>query len=126
MSPLVSILLPSCVLAIAYVLARREWHSYRSSAETGDLFVYGRGRLVRRLVGVGVLAALALTLTALDILPARTPRGAHTYLGLFAAEIGTLVALALWDLWETGRTAQPGKGVTFGDPKRPPRRPPPG
>jgi hypothetical protein len=106
--PLVSFLLPLALWALAWGLARRELRQYRAAAEIGsDLFAYGKGRLVRRMIGVGVLALLGGTLAALDIAPARTAARASVYLTLLLAEVILLVGLAVLDLWETARTARP-------------------
>jgi hypothetical protein len=125
-SPLVTIVVPALLLGLAYVLARREWKQYRAAGEIGsDLFVYGRGRLVRRLIGIGVLAALGLTLFTMGIVPPSSPKGATVYLGVIVGEVALLVILPIVDLVETGRTARPGKGVSHSEARRPRTRTPP-
>jgi hypothetical protein len=106
--PLVSIVVPAALFALAYLLARRELRQYRAAAEIGsDLFVYSRGRLVRRLIGVGLLVLLGGTLAALGLWPAATAAGLSLYLAALATEVLCLVVLPLVDLWETARTARP-------------------
>ena len=117
MSPLVTIIVPSLILGCAYALGRRELRLYRTSHKKNDqdVFVYTRGRLSRRMTGVSILVSLALTLCALGFFPPSTPRGATTYIWLFVADLAALFVVPIWDLWETARTARPGKGLRFGD-----------
>jgi hypothetical protein len=126
LSPILTIVVPALLLGAAYVLGRREWLQYRAAAEIGsDLFVYGKGRLVRRMIGVGMLAALGLTLFAIGMLPPSSPRGASIYLGVLIGELVLLVVLPIVDLIETGRTARPGKGLTHSEGRRQRTRTPP-
>ena len=121
MDPLVSVLLPLALWALAAALARREWRAYRRPDDIGtDLFVYSRGRLIRRMLGVGLLVALGATLAALGWLPARSPRGLSIYMALLAVELAGLIVVPLLDLWETARTARPHDLTRQGGP--PPRR----
>jgi hypothetical protein len=107
MDPFVSIVLPVALLALAVLLARREWRQYRGATDIGsDLFVYSRGRLVRRMTGVGLLVALGMTLAALGVFPARTASGLSIYLALLISEVLVLLLLPFLDLWETSRTAK--------------------
>jgi hypothetical protein len=116
LSPIVTIVVPALLLGLSYVLARREWKQYRAANEIGsDLFVYGKGRLVRRLIGIGVLAALGFTLFAMGLLPPSSPRGATVYLSVIVGEVALLVILPIVDLIETGRSARPGKGIRHAD-----------
>lgn len=100
--------LPAALVVLAAVVARREWRQYRSATAIGsDLFRYSRGRLVRRMTGVGVLVALAMTLAALGWVRPRTASGLSALLGALLVEVALLVALPILDLWETARTARP-------------------
>jgi hypothetical protein len=111
-SIVVSIVVPSLLVGLACALGRREWKQYRAAAEIGsDLFVYTRGRLIRRMTGVALLVALAVTLALFGALPPRTPAGASVYLGVMLGEVVLLIVLPIVDLVETARTARPGKGI---------------
>lgn len=104
-----TIVLPAIVALVALGLARREWRLYRVSHEIGsDLFLYSRGRLARRMGGVGILMALAATFAGLGFAPPRDAKDASVFLGLIVGELLTLIALSVWDLIETARSAKPG------------------
>jgi len=106
--PFSTIVLPLALWGLAYGLGRREWRHYKASDEIGtDLFVYSRGRLWRRMTGVGMLVALGLTLAALGLFPARSPQGLSIYMAVLITEVLVLLLLPLFDLWETARTARP-------------------
>jgi hypothetical protein len=108
LDPVVSIVLPVILWALGAFLARREWKQYRVAEDIGsDLFVYSRGRLIRRMTGVAMLLALGTTLAALGLFPARTASGASIYMALLISEVLVLLVLPLFDLWETARTARP-------------------
>lgn len=107
MSPIVTIALPAFILGLAYTLARRELKLYRVAGELGSgLFVYSRGRLVRRLTGIAILVALGLTFAALGIIPPRSAGAANAYLAAILGELGALFVLPIWDLVETARTGR--------------------
>jgi hypothetical protein len=121
----VTVVVPGACLLLAAALGRREWRQYRAAAEIGsDLFVYSKGRLVRRLAGVVLLAALGLTFGALGLFPPRSPGGVHVYMGVIMGEVVLLLALPILDLMETARTARPGKGLTHQEGARPRTRSP--
>jgi hypothetical protein len=106
--PLLHIALPLGLIALAVALARRELRHFREAAEVGtDVFLYTRGRLWRRMTGIAILVALAATLALFGAWPPRTPRGLSIYMALLVSEALALVALPLFDLWETARTARP-------------------
>ena len=108
MDPIVSIVVPAVLWGLAYVLARREWRQYQAAAEIGrDLFVYSKGRLIRRMTGVVLLVALGTTLAALGLFPARTATGASIDMALLISEVRVLLVLPVIDLWETARSARP-------------------
>ena len=120
-----SIALPLALWAVAVLLARREWRQYRAVARIGhDLFVYSKGRLVRRLIGCLLLAALGVTLFAFGVIPPSTPAGVSTYMALMLSLLLVLLVLPLVDLWETARTARPHDLTRQAD--RPDSRRPPG
>ena len=126
LSPIVTIVVPALLIGLAYVLARREWKQYRAAGEIGsDLFVYGKGRLIRRMIGIGVLGGLGVTLFLMGLLPPSSPKGATVYLSVIVGEVALLVILPIVDLIETGRTARPGKGITHSEGRRPRTRTPP-
>ena len=101
--------MPLALWLLALGLARRELGLYRDSDEFGsDLFVYSKGRLVRRMTGIGVLVALGATLASLEFLPFRSSTALTIYIVLLVTEVAALVVLPLIDLWETAKTAQPG------------------
>ena len=113
-----SIVLPAVLVGLAFLIARREWKQYRAAEDIGsDLFVYSRGRLLRRMTGVAMLVALGTTLAALGWLPARTASGASIYMALLFSEVLVLLVLALLDLWETARSARPHDLTKQGGPK---------
>ncbi|HUH02238.1 MAG TPA: hypothetical protein VML75_09585 [Kofleriaceae bacterium] len=106
------IALPAVLVAVAGALAHREIRLYRGTraiagdlvdALGADLFEYTRWRLLRRLTGVIVLLATAVTLAALELAPATSITGAQLYLALLTTEALTLIILALLDLRETAR-----------------------
>lgn len=108
----VSVVLPILLVTVAVSLGRREWRQYKAAAEIGsDLFVYTRGRLARRMTGVGFLVALAVTLALFGLIPPRTPGAASLWLAAILGEVLALIVLPIFDLLETNRTARPGKGV---------------
>ena len=112
-------LIALALMAIAVVICRHELAAYRDSKELGsDLFVYSRGRLWRRLTGVGFLLATAVTLAAFELFPAQTTWGASLYVALLTTEVVTLLVLPVLDLWETGRTARPEDLTRQADPDR--------
>ena len=118
MDPVVSIVLPAALCGLAYFLARREWKQYKLAEDIGsDLFVYSRGRFIRRMTGVVLLVALAMTLAALGVFPARTASGVSIYMALLISEVLILLVLPLFDLWETARTARPHDLTRQGGPK---------
>ncbi len=117
MDPLVSIVVPIVLWGLAFLLARRECKQYKVSDEIGsDLFVYSRGRLVRRMTRVAMLVALGTTLAALGVFPARTANGASIYMVLLISEVLILLVLPMLDLWETARTARPHDLTRHGGP----------
>jgi hypothetical protein len=138
MSPLVTLVLPGAIGAVALLLLRRELELFRGARRGDgdrDLFVYSTGRFVRRLTGIAALLALALTLAGLGLVPPRNAAQAQVYLGLITTELVALVVVPLWDLVETARTARPGdrsrleEDPTASPPGRtrtPKRRPPSG
>lgn len=98
------------VVALAAIaLAARELRSYRTRDDGGDLFIYSRKRLVRRLIGLGVLAATGATLSIWEIAPPGDPGAASLFLGLLLLEIVSLVVIAVLDLRETSSTARIGR-----------------
>ena len=118
------LLLPAFLCAIAVFIARRERRLYRHSKDAGwDLFLYSKGRLWRRMAGVGVLLATAGTLAAVELFPATTSAGASAYLVLLLVEVLALLILPLIDLWETARTAKPEDLTRQGDRERQTRGP---
>ena len=103
------LVVPVTLWLVAIALARRELGLYRDSHEFGsDLFVYSKGRLVRRMTGIGVLVALGATLVSLEFLPFRSSAALSIYMALLVTEVAALIVLPLIDLWETSKTAQPG------------------
>jgi hypothetical protein len=115
-----SVALGLSLAVVALLLGRRELRLYRERNRgerapgrvidlDRDLFRYSRGRLWRRMLGVGVIAAVGATIAAWELLPPRSPGEATTYLALLLGELAILVALPLLDLWETARTARPGE-----------------
>jgi len=128
MGYLVGLALPVVLCTLAFLMGRHELRLYRNSRESGwDLFAYSKGRLWRRMTGVGLLAGVGLTLAALEVLPASTSWGASLYLALLCTEVLGLLVLPLVDLWETSRTAKPKDLMRQADPDRRtrsrPRRP---
>lgn len=116
-------MLPAILWGLAFLLARRELKQYKTADEIGsDLFVYSRGRLIRRMTGVVMLVALGTTLAALGVFPASTASGASIYMGLLISEVLILLVLPLLDLWETARTARPHDLTRQAGPKRKTRR----
>jgi hypothetical protein len=116
LSPIVTVFLPAFLIGLAYVLGRRELRQYRLSGSIGsDLFVYSRGRLIRRLTGVGMLVALAVTLALLGFLRPAAPRGASLWLAVILGEVIAILLLPIFDLIETARSARPGKGIRARD-----------
>lgn len=116
----VSLLLPGILWGVAFALGRRELRQYRAVRDIGyDLFTYSKGRLIRRLTGVALLAALGGTLFVFGVAPPGTPRGATIYMALIVSEVLALIVLPLFDLWETARTARPADLTRQAD--RPPR-----
>jgi hypothetical protein len=107
------VVLPCVLFALAGWLARRELRLYREAAEDGDdLFVYSRARLRRRMIGLGALAAIAVTLAVLELGASATAPEIATVCGvLLGVEVLVLFAVPILDLRETARTARPGKGV---------------
>lgn len=122
------VVVPLALGVLAFIMGRRELALYRAGDEFGsDLFVYSKGRLVRRMTGIGVLVALALTLVALEFLPFRSGSALTIYMALLVTEVAALVVLPLIDLWETAKTADSSDLTRQGDPDRRtrsrPRRP---
>jgi hypothetical protein len=122
------VVVPLALAVLAFMLGRRELALYREGDEFGsDLFVYSKGRLWRRMTGIGVLVALALTLVALEFLPFRSGPALSIYVALLVTEVAALVVLPLIDLWETAKTADSADLTRQGDPDRRtrsrPRRP---
>ncbi len=108
-------MVPAILWGLAWTLGRRELALYgRRDSEEADVFVYTRGRLVRRLTGVGLLVGLGAAFAALGFFPPTTPGEANVYLGVFAGGVILLIVLPVWDLVETARTAKPGKGIRHG------------
>jgi hypothetical protein len=125
---LVGVAVPIVLWTLAFLLGRREVESYRDRDEVGsDLFRYSRGRLIRRLSGLGVLAGTGATLAAMELIGPKTPRAAAIYLALLATLVAAMVILAVADLIETRRSAAPGRLTRPADPDRRtrsrPRRP---
>jgi len=119
MELLLGLALPFAMCVIAYLIARNELGVYQHGKAAGwDVFVYSKGRLWRRMIGVGFLVATAVTLAAHELFPASTPQGASIYLVLFSVEVLALLVLPIVDLWETGRTAKPGDIKRQEDPDR--------
>jgi hypothetical protein len=113
------VVLPCILCALAWWLGRRELHLYQVSTNAGaadgdgdDLFVYSRGRLRRRMIGLGALAAIGLTLAVLE-LGATSPEIVMTCGALLATELVVLLVVPILDMRETARTAQPGRGMKF-------------
>jgi hypothetical protein len=109
---LVGIALPLALIIVAVGLARREIKLFRGTHElAGDLkdvlgadfFEYTRWRLARRLTGVVLLVATAVTLAALELVPATTSAGAQLYVALITTEALGLICVGLLDLRETGK-----------------------
>ena len=110
MGHLVGIALPLALIIVAVGLARREIKLFRGThALAGDLkdvlgsdfFEYTRWRLARRLTGVVLLVATAVTLAALEL--ATTSAGAQLYVALITTEALGLIIVGLLDLRETGK-----------------------
>ena len=101
------VVLPCLLVALAGWLGRREWRLYRAPATDGtDLFVYSRGRLVRRMIGLVALAAIGVTLAVIEL--AAASAAVVTGCGaLLVAELLVLVVVPVLDLRETARTAHP-------------------
>lgn len=93
----------------AIALGARELRGYRARDDAGDLFVYTRRRLVRRLVGLTVLVGVGATLAVWDVAPPGDPGTASLLLGLLLIEILALVIVAALDLRETSTTARVGR-----------------
>gem|GEM_PF-4183416 len=122
MSILLGLVLPVVLVTISIWMGTRELRVYRESPDFGsDLFVYSKGRLWRRLAGCVLLALTGLTLSAIELFPARSVSGVSIYLMLLCAEVVALIVLPLVDLWETARTARPGD-PTRADPDRQTRK----
>jgi hypothetical protein len=111
----VGIAIPLVLVILAGALAAREIRLYRGTHEiAGDLksvlgadfFEYTRWRLARRLTGVVLLVATAVTLAALELAPATTASGAQLYVALITTEALVLIALGVLDLRETGKRAR--------------------
>jgi hypothetical protein len=107
MDLLADLVVPIILIGLASLLTRRELHAHRRREHgDSDLFRYTKGRLVRRLSGIGLLAATGLTLGAWELWPPASPRAASLFLVVMLCEVVGLVVLGLVDLWETARTAQ--------------------
>jgi hypothetical protein len=114
-----ALVVPVLVWYLAFLLGRRELRAYRRRhKEETDLFVYSKGRFIRRMTGVVALVATGLTLAAWDFLPPKTPQQASLYVGLLLAEVAIIVVLSMVDLWETVRTAKPEDLTRQGAPRR--------
>lgn len=99
------------LLAVAAVpLAAREIRAYRRRDDTGDLFIYSRARLVRRVTGAVILAGAGATLLVWDVAPPGDPGTASVLFGALLAEVAALIVIALLDLRETSSTARVGRG----------------
>ena len=90
----------------ALLLAARERRSYRARDEADDLFIYSRARLIRRLVGLAVLAGVGVTLAVWDVAPPGDPGTASVLLALLLIEVLALIVIAVLDLRETSSTAR--------------------
>lgn len=109
---LVGIALPALLVGVAIALAVREIRLFRAthaiagdlaSALGADFFEYTRWRLVRRLTGVALLLATAVTLAALELAPATGLAGAQLYIALLTTEALALIIVGLLDLRETAK-----------------------
>lgn len=119
MGYLVELILPCALCVLAYFIGRRELRLYRHAKASGwDLFVYTKGRLWRRMFGVGVLAATGLTLAGVELHPSPGPVWASVYMGALLTEVVLLLVLPVFDLWETARTAKPEESRRQVDPDR--------
>jgi hypothetical protein len=93
---------------LAALLGAHELRAYRSRrGEERDLFAYTHRRLVYRLTGVAALLAFGATLAIWEMVPPRSPGAAVIYLLLFALEVVALLLIAMLDMRETRRTADP-------------------
>ncbi len=122
------ILFPIILWSLSVMLVRREFELYRVQEDFGtDLFLYTKGRLIRRLTGVVVIVALGATLMAMELYPAGSGAGASIYLALLLSEMLALVVIPLLDMWETTRTANSIDPTRLGGPgprkRSRPRRP---
>jgi hypothetical protein len=118
-SPLVTLVLPALLLVAAGFLAGRELRLYRTAdPRDAELFAYSRGRLLRRLLGVVALLALAATFGALGVSPPRDAGTASTFVAAIVGEVAVLVVLSAVDLWETSRRRVDRKGATRGASRR--------
>jgi hypothetical protein len=108
MGILTGVVFPIVLWGIAWMIGRREMMLYQAAHDHGDdLFVYTKGRLYRRMTGVGVLVALGLTLLLMELWPASSGRGISLYFAIIMTEVAALIALPILDLRETSRTARP-------------------
>jgi predicted permease len=110
------VVLPCLLFALAGWLARRELRQYQASnaadgdGDGDDLFVYSRARLRRRMIGLGALAAIGVTLAVME-LGASSAEIVTVCGALLATALLVLLVVPILDLRETARTARPGKGV---------------
>jgi hypothetical protein len=109
MGILAGIVLPLLMLAGAIWLARFEMRLYREAHEDGtDLFVYGKGRLVRRMIGIGVMVVAAIGIFWMEVAWRWSPRITVGVMAVLMAAVILLVVVPFADLRETERTARPG------------------
>jgi MFS family permease len=102
------IAVPLLILAVAIWLARFEMRLYREAHEDGtDLFVYGKGRLIRRMIGVGVMVVTAVGIFWMEIAWSWSPRLSVIVMAILLAAVVLLLVVPLADLRETARTAKP-------------------
>ncbi len=109
---LTGIVLPLAMFVVAVLIGRHELALYHDARVLGDkLFPYTQGRFKRRMFGVALLVVTAGTLVVIELFPARTAMVASLELAVLVTEVVVLLALPLFDLWESGRNARVGEAT---------------